>query len=134
MPKVLLIDDDPVVAGVYECIFSTVGFEVEVAADGEEGLAAVQQHRPDAVLLDLDMPKVNGLQWLERVRRDARFKRLPVIVFTAAAISWQVSAARNADVTLVLSKKQCDPGKVVQAITDAVTDSNWHGWQSGIAA
>jgi len=134
MPKVLLIDDDPVVAGVYECIFSTVGFEVEVAADGEEGLAAVLQHRPDAVLLDLDMPKVNGLQWLERVRRDARFKRLPVIVFTAAAISWQVTAMRNADVTLVLSKKQCDPGKVVQAISQAVTNRDWHGWQSGIAA
>jgi CheY-like chemotaxis protein len=134
MPKVLLIDDDPVVAGVYECIFSAVGFEVEVATDGEEGLAAVQRHKPDAVLLDLDMPKVNGLQWLEHVRRDARFKRLPVIVFTAATISWQISAARNADVTLVLSKKQTNPGKVVQAISDAVTDRNWRGWQTGIAA
>ena len=123
--KVLLIDDDPVIAAVYESLFSAAGFEVMIAEDGESGLTVVQKNRPDVVLLDLSMPKLNGLQWLERVRRDPRFAKLPVVVFTAGTIAWQVNAVKNADVTKVMSKKTSDPKAVVDAVHTALVTGSW---------
>jgi CheY-like chemotaxis protein len=123
--KVLLIDDDPVIAAVYESLFASSGFEVLIAEDGEIGLATVYRHRPDVVLLDLSMPKLNGLQWLDKIRTDPRFAKLPVVVFTAGSIAWQVNAAKNSDVTMVLSKKNTDPKKVVDAVNTAMITGSW---------
>ena len=125
MNKVLLIDDDPVVTGIYQSLFAAAGFTVDVAEDGEAGLSAVHRQRPSAVLLDLSMPKLNGLQWLDNVRRDTRFQKLPVVVFTAGSIAWQVNAAKNSDVTMVLSKKNTDPKKVVDAVNTALITGSW---------
>lgn len=125
MRKVLLIDDDPVVTGIYSILFARAGYEVAIATDGEAGLAAVYEHRPQAVLLDLSMPKMNGLQWLTKVREDPRFKKLPVVVFTAGTIAWQVKAAQNSDVTYVLSKDNSEPRKVVEAINGAIVTGTW---------
>jgi CheY-like chemotaxis protein len=123
--KVLLIDDDPVIVAVYETLFVQSGYEVLIAEDGEAGLAAVHRSRPDVVLLDLSMPRLNGLQWLDKVRKDTRFARLPVVVFTAGQIAWQVNAAKNSDVTMVLSKKTTDPKKVVDAVNTALITGSW---------
>ena len=123
--KVLLIDDDPVIAAVYESLFIGAGFEVILAEDGEQGLAAVYRQRPDVVVLDLSMPKLNGLQWLDKIRKDGRFNKLPVVVFTAGSIAWQVNAAKNSDVTMVLSKKTSDPEGVVNAVKTALVTGNW---------
>ncbi len=123
--KVLLIDDDPVIAAVYESLFIGAGFDVILAEDGEQGLAAVYRQRPDVVVLDLSMPKLNGLQWLDKIRKDGRFSKLPVVVFTAGSIAWQVNAAKNSDVTMVLSKKTSDPEGVVNAVKTALVTGNW---------
>jgi CheY-like chemotaxis protein len=123
--KVLLIDDDPVIIAVYESLFAASDYEVFFAEDGEAGLAAVHRHRPDVVLLDLSMPRLNGLQWLDKVRSDPRFRKLPVVVFTAGAIAWQVNAAKNSDVTMVLSKKNTDPKRVVDAVSAALITGSW---------
>jgi two-component system chemotaxis response regulator CheY len=122
---VLVIDDDPVVTSVYEGLFASAGFDVKVAQDGEDGLASVHRWRPDAVLLDLSMPKLNGLQWLQSVRADQRFEKLPVIVFTAGQVAWQLTAAKNSSATRVISKKSADPAAVVQAVSDAILMGGW---------
>ena len=123
--KILVIDDDPVIAAVYESLFAGSGFEVLIAEDGEMGLAAVHRHRPDVVLLDLSMPRLNGLQWLDKIRKDHRFAKLPVVVFTAGQIAWQVNAAKNSDVTMVMSKKTSDPQAVVEAVKTALVTGSW---------
>ena len=124
MGKVLLIDDDHVVTEVYRSLFTAAGFNVSTASDGEDGLQAVYRDRPDAVLLDLSMPRLNGVQWLKQVRGDIRFSKLPVVVFTGGQISWQVQAARNSDVTCIMSKRS-DPQGVVSAVRDAVVTGSW---------
>jgi len=123
--SVLLIDDDPVVTCVYEGLFASAGYDVKVAQDGEDGLASVHRWRPDAVLLDLSMPKLNGLQWLQNVRSDRRFEKLPVVVFTAGQVAWQLTAAKNSTATCVISKKSADPAAVVRAVSDAITMGAW---------
>ena len=123
--KVLLIDDDPVITAVYQKQFAARSFEVQVANDGEKGLEAVKRFRPDVVLLDLSMPNVNGVQWLNEVRKDERFKNLPVVVFTSGTVGWQVKAVRNSDVTYVLSKEGTEPKQVVAAVTTALETGKW---------
>lgn len=125
MSKVLIIDDDPIITTAYGRLFREHGFEVEVAGDGEQGLAALKAHRPDVALLDLSMPKVNGIEWLNKVREDERFKNLPVVVFTAGTIGWQLRAARNSDVTFILSKERAEPQKIVEAVRTALVTGTW---------
>lgn len=119
MKKILIVDDDPLITTVYARHFRTEGFEVRIANSGGAGLEAVRSFLPDAVLLDLHMPGVNGAHWLDDIRKDARFAHLPVIVFTAGEIGWQVWAARNSHVTFIF-KDGAQPRDVIQAIHAAL--------------
>jgi CheY-like chemotaxis protein len=125
MNKMLMIDDDPVITAVYERHFRAAGFDVKTASDGQAGLAVLNSYRPDVVLLDLSMPNFNGIQWLNEIRSDERFKKLPVVVFTAGAIGWQVRAARNSEVTFVLSKDGADPKEVINSVNAALASGTW---------
>lgn len=82
MAKVLLIEDDPLMIRMYQRKLLSDGFEVDAALDGEEGLVKVRSFRPDLVLLDIMMPKLNGLQVLERVKSDPTISKTPIIVLT----------------------------------------------------
>lgn len=119
MKKVLIIDDDALITRIYERHFRADGFEVRIARTGNEGLVAIREFLPDAALLDLNMPDGSGVQWLERIRSDARFARLPVLVFTAGTIAWQVWAASKSDVSFVF-KAGAVPKDIVKAIKRAL--------------
>lgn len=119
MKKILIIDDDLLITTVYERFFRTDGFEVRVANGGKAGINAVHDFRPDAVLLDLNMPDVSGIQWLVDVRKDPRYAQLPVVVFTSAAINWQIWAANNSHVSFIF-KDSATPKDVVKAVKDAL--------------
>ena len=80
--KILLVEDDPLMIRMYQRKLLTDGYEVEVAVNGEEGLVHVRSFRPDVVLLDIMMPKLNGLQVLERMKADPTTARVPVVILT----------------------------------------------------
>jgi CheY-like chemotaxis protein len=83
---VLLVDDDPdirLVAGA--ALAQVAGWEVSEAASGTEGVEMARQARPDAVLLDLMMPDVDGRATLRRFQADERLREVPVIVLTTTA-------------------------------------------------
>jgi len=79
--RVLLIEDDPSIVAGLELNLSLEGYEVVTATDGETGLAIIEKQQPDLVLLDIMLPKVNGLEVLRRLRQ--RDQDLPVLVLTA---------------------------------------------------
>lgn len=128
MRKVLLIDDDPVVTALYGKMLRAQGFDVETAADGEQGLRALRRRMPDVVLLDLDMPKVSGVAWLRTVRSRARSRHLPVVILTAGRKRRQLRAAKQSDAVFVLSKATVRPEIVVEAITAAATVGGLQVW------
>ena len=76
--RVLVVDDDPIVARVFVRFLKKQGFKATIAQDGEQGLALFDQQKPDLVLTDLRMPKVNGLEVVKDIAR--RSPRTPVIV------------------------------------------------------
>ena len=79
-PRVLVVDDEPLVREVLSRYLQREGFEVDVAADGEVALASFEAHRPDLVLLDLMLPRIDGLEVFRRIRSSAQS---PVIMLTA---------------------------------------------------
>jgi len=82
MKTVLIIDDNPVITNIYRGKLSAGGLHTEIASNGEEGLEMLDRCKPDAVLLDLMLPKVNGMDVLKRIRARVEYKTLPVVVFS----------------------------------------------------
>jgi diguanylate cyclase (GGDEF)-like protein len=84
---VLVVDDDPDVARFVEVNLRSAGYEVTVASNGEEGLERAVELRPDLVLLDVMMPKLDGFEVAQRLRRDPRTSSSSIIMLTAKALS-----------------------------------------------
>ncbi len=81
--KVLVVEDDDSISNVVELNLRLDGYEVFLAADGEEGLAMVEEVEPDLVILDVMMPKIDGWEVLMRLRQQPETRDIPVIMLTA---------------------------------------------------
>ena len=81
--KVLFVDDDPSMVKMYGKRFETAGYHVLTAGDGEEALATIAGERPDVVVLDIELPKLNGYEVCARVKQRQETKHIPVVMFTA---------------------------------------------------
>ncbi|HUJ60580.1 MAG TPA: DUF4388 domain-containing protein [Kofleriaceae bacterium] len=80
---VLVIDDSPTITKVVQLVLTKAGYQVQTAADGEQGLEAVRAHRPDLILLDFVMPRMNGYQFCRELTADAKLRDIPVILMSA---------------------------------------------------
>jgi DNA-binding response OmpR family regulator len=116
MKKILIIEDDLSVANIYRNKFLLEGFEVEVASDGDMGLQLVHSFRPDAVLLELMVPKLPGVELVKKLRSQPAFEKLPVIVFSNTYLTNLVQDAWKAGATKCLSKSNCTPKQVMEVM------------------
>ena len=81
--RILIVDDEPNIVISLEFLMKREGFEVAVARDGEEGLQAIRSQRPDLVVLDVMMPKLNGFEVCEAVRADRDLDEVRILMLTA---------------------------------------------------
>ena len=81
--KILVADDDQALVRTLTWILKENGYEVVTATGGEGLLGQVEEERPNLLLLDIMMPKVDGLQLLERLKADERFRDLPVLMISS---------------------------------------------------
>jgi len=81
--KILNIDDSPTVQRLIEMILSSQGYQVVLASDGEEGIAKAKSERPDLILVDFVMPKMNGFQVCKTLKDDPEFSDTPIILVTS---------------------------------------------------
>jgi DNA-binding response OmpR family regulator len=81
--KILIVDDEPNIVISLEFLMRRDGFEVAVAQDGEEALRIIREQRPDLVLLDVMMPKLNGFEVCKQVRGDPALTDTRIIMLTA---------------------------------------------------
>src|SRR5262245_53515576 len=79
----LVIDDSPTILKVVQLVLSKAGFHITTAPDGEQGLAAARETRPDLILLDFVMPRMNGYQVCRALAVDPELKDIPVILMSA---------------------------------------------------
>lgn len=86
--SVLIVDDSPVMRSFIRRVMDLSGFEVREyleAANGEEALAQLGEHAVDVILTDINMPKMNGEELLERLAKDGRLKAVPALVISTDA-------------------------------------------------
>ena len=95
-PRILVVDDNPSNVDILRARLSTHGYEIVTAADGEEGLAAVREHLPDLILLDVMMPKLDGIEVCRRIRADSALPFIPIVLVTAKSDPKDVVAALEA--------------------------------------
>lgn len=81
--KILLVDDEPRLLLLVKSRLEASGYEVITAADGEEALAKVASDKPDLVILDMMMPKLDGLQVCEQIKNNKHLAKIPVIILSA---------------------------------------------------
>ena len=82
-PVVLVVDDDEDNIRIISTMLLARGYEVRLARDGRGAVESIRQQRPDLVILDVMMPRMDGMQVLDAIRADPRLASLPVILVTA---------------------------------------------------
>lgn len=113
--KILVADDDADNRIIARAILEASGYDVVEAKDGEEAMAAVFSERPDALLLDLSMPKINGWEVARQLREKPSVSHMPIIAFTAHAIIGDELKAKAAGCDDYISKP-CAPIEVLNKI------------------
>src|SRR5262245_44185341 len=131
MKKVLIVEDDQIVANIYRNKFAVDGFQVEVALDGHAGLELVRQFRPDAIILDLMLPRMSGVDFMKHVRAQPDFHSVPIIVFSNTYLTNMVQEAWKAGATKCLSKANCTPRQVIEVVRGTIGSANL---EAGVAA
>ena len=82
-PRVLIVEDETSLSTLLRYNLEREGFEVAEAADGEEALIAVEENRPDLIVLDWMLPKLSGIEVCRQVRRRSETRQTPIIILTA---------------------------------------------------
>jgi DNA-binding response OmpR family regulator len=119
---VLVVDDDPVIVQLLRVNFELEGYQVETAGNGEEALASVKKHRPDIVLSDIMMPKMDGLALVKELQADTSTKDLPVILLSAKAQSADVTRGLELGAADYVTKP-FDPLELIDRVTEVLAKS-----------
>ncbi|GGP53579.1 hypothetical protein GCM10010231_25820 [Streptomyces sindenensis] len=117
--RVLVVDDNKVIRQLIRVNLELEGFEVVTAADGVEALDLVGRVRPDAITLDVVMPRLDGLETATRLRSDPRTRALPIAVISACT-PYEVDAGVAAGVDAFLAKP-FEPSELVRIMRRLVT-------------
>ena len=120
MKKVLIIEDDPVVGTGYKLFLQSQGFETDLACDGVKGLERLTTFQPDAVVLDLMMPLVSGIDVLRTIRAQENLRALPVIVLTNAGDPAFLEQVALAGANRVFDKSKHGPAEILEALQNSL--------------
>jgi len=80
--KVLIIDDEPVLLEAIAKKLDLEGYDIVTALDGVEGIEKIRKENPDIILLDILMPKMNGMELIEEINKDSELSKIPIIIKT----------------------------------------------------
>lgn len=116
MVKILIIEDDSLLSRMYQKIFTSENYEVEVAEDGQEGLDKARTANPTLILLDVMMPKLNGLQVLDKLKADQSTAKIPVVMLTNLAGERDAQSALEKGAVKYIIKSEHKPSEVEKII------------------
>jgi DNA-binding response OmpR family regulator len=113
--KVLVIDDEEYIQHILNFSFGAEGYDVVTAADGEEGIKKAKSEKPDIIVLDIMMPKMDGYEACKRLKTDPNTKSIPVILLTAKGreVDRKLGSQAGADDYVV---KPFSPGRLIERV------------------
>lgn len=126
MAKVLIVDDDLYILDLYKEILKDEGFDVETATDGEEALEKIRESTLDLVLMDIMMPKMDGITVLSKMKDDVQLKTIPVMMLTNFGQENLVKQAINLGSSEFLLKYKITPGEMVEKVKQLLSPSAVH--------
>lgn len=118
--KICIVDDDPNIVELYGAKLKSEGFEVISASDGEEGLELIKKEMPDLVLLDIMMPKKDGLSVLKDLRNSEEISRIPVIVLSNVSDDETATKIGEFSTSFFVVKSLTTPQKIVGLTKEAL--------------
>lgn len=120
MTKIAIIEDDTVINQMYRMKFEADGFEVQLADNGRRGVAMVESFQPDLILLDLQMPQMDGAEALAEIRAHDWGKDIPVIILTNLGEEEAPKTLRAMGIHSYIVKADLTPSQVVSRAKDAL--------------
>lgn len=116
MARILIIEDDVLVARMYQKVFSFEGMSVEIANDGLEGVEKARVLKPDLIVCDVMMPRMNGLEVLDNLKSDPETKDIPVIMLTNLSGTQDAEKALSRGAISYMVKSKYKPREIAQEV------------------
>ena len=113
--RVLTVDDSPTILSMLNHVLKAAGFDVVQAADGQKGLDAMQKESFDVVITDINMPVMDGIEFIKNVRASGANKNLPILILTTESSPEKRNLGREAGGTGWIVKP-FDPQKLISVI------------------
>jgi len=117
--RILVVDDEPDLIATIGCRLEANGYGVLTAANGQEALDKAAADKPNLILLDNNMPVMNGLEMLQRLRKSPGLKDIPVIMCTALCEPTDISAAQSCGISDYVTKP-FDCAELIEKIENAL--------------
>jgi DNA-binding response OmpR family regulator len=114
--KILIIEDNTELAKIYEIKLSGEGFDPQIAVNGEEGMKAAKEVKPDLILLDLVLPEADGFKVLETVKKDPKTKNIPVFVFSNSSLPSDINRVKILGAAGYIIKSELTLDDIVERI------------------
>lgn len=120
MQKIAIIEDDQTIAEMYRMKFESEGFTVEVAQNGRLGVELAREMKPDLILLDLQMPEMDGEEALKEIRKEHWGSSIPVLILTNLGEEEAPKSLKTLDVKHYIVKADLTPSQVVRRVKEVL--------------
>ena len=124
MTKIAIIEDNTVINQMYRMKFEVEGFDVQVAANGADGIKLVEKFSPDIILLDLQMPQMNGDEALKKIRESKKGKNIPVIILTNTGKEEARENLKDLNIEGYIVKAEMTPKQVVNRVKESLNKTD----------
>lgn len=125
MSKIVIVEDNALIAKLYENKLSAEGHTVKVAADGASGFKLIKEFKPDAVLLDLMLPEISGVDIIKELRKNWEYTNVPILAYSGGDDEL-LDAAREAGSSFILSKNHSSLKEILQQLNELLDlTRNW---------
>jgi len=118
--KVCIVEDDAMIAEIYAKALEDGGYAVVAAKDGEEGLAVIKKEKPDVAIVDLIMPKMDGITLIKLLQQDGELAKIPIIVATNRNDEKTIQEVGKLKTKFYLEKALFEPKDIVQHVREVL--------------
>jgi len=120
MPKILIVEDDPFLSEMYSTKLMQEKFEVDFATDGKEAIKKAREVKPDLILLDIVLPKMDGFEVLQELKKDPQLRNIQVIALTNLGQKEEVEKGLKLGADDYIVKAHFTPTEVINKIKQVI--------------
>ncbi len=114
--KILIVEDDAMISAMYKSKFEADGFKILVAVDGANGLELAKKEKPNIIMMDIIMPRMDGFSVLSKLKKTGQTKNIPVIMLTNLGTDEDKDKAKKLGVVDYLVKANLTPAQISEKI------------------